>query len=191
MQALSGVSLTDFEAALTPAEVRTSQIIQGAIGIGIALFIVVVYVMYVTIEAPVNASPPNASIVQIMSLIHLLLAASLVITAQVVYGMQFSPERLKQVFTQDESMNLEPPQRCISLIRTAMIIRLGLYEGIALFGLIVCLLAVVDHVVQVYPMYWLNMLSTLLVLSYVVVTLPTGPRIKKIFIERIKRGDVS
>lgn len=146
--------------------------------------------MYFTIDVPADAPPPDTSVVQIMSLVHLILAGSLLLTASVVYNLQFSPERLEQALTQDSPTGAqEPPQRCIGLIRTAMIIRLALYEGIALFGLVACLLAVVENVVQVYPVYWLNLLSALFVLGYVVMTLPTKSRITRVFVDKIKKGN--
>jgi hypothetical protein len=173
--------------------VRTSQIIQGALASGIALLSVVVLLMYNLVDIQADAPPPDTSVIQTMSLIQLVLACVLVFTAKIVYDMQFRPERLRRVLVQGlpnsqrQMVHLAPPQLCIALIRAAMIIRLAMYEGIALFGLVICLLAVVEGVMQAYPLYWLNVLSSLLVVGYIVLTFPNAQRIKMVFMEKIKR----
>jgi hypothetical protein len=68
-----------------------------------------------------------------------------------------------------------------------MIIRLAMYEALALFGLVICLLAVLEDIVQTYPVYWLNLLSSLVVVGYMIMTMPNAQCITMVFKEKIKR----
>jgi hypothetical protein len=194
MRSFADVSVHDFEAALTPAELRMFQIIQGALGAGIATFLCIPVALYV-FDAVVLAdeAAQDLQLIRLLSLVHIALAAALLVTAKVVYDLQFRPERLAGEHrpalrdTQGEVIH-DPATYCLALLRTAMIVRMAMYEGIAMFGLVVCLLAVIDGVVQAYPLYWLNALSSVALIGYIVLTFPTAERLKALFLSRIKQA---
>ena len=60
-------------------------------------------------------------------------------------------------------------------LRNAHIIRLVLFEAVALFGLLICALAMFDGVLQTYPVYWVNLISSFI---FGIVLVSTFPRIE-------------
>jgi hypothetical protein len=194
MRPFVNVSVHEFEAALTPAELRIFQIIQGALGAGIAVFLGVTIILYVLgSDALAGEATQGIQLVRMLSLVHLAMAVVLFVAAKVVYDLLFRSERLAAASSPElrnahGEVTHDPAQHCVALLRTSTIIRLALYEAIALFGLIVCLLAVVDGVVQAYPVYWLNALSSVAFSGYVVLTFPTAERLKALFLSRIKQA---
>jgi hypothetical protein len=61
----------------------------------------------------------------------------------------------------------------LGLVRRVTIIRLALLEGAAFFGLAVVLIAKMTGVVAAAPVYWLNALSAVIFIGFVMFTLPT------------------
>jgi hypothetical protein len=189
------MSVMDFEAALTSTEVRVSQIIQGALASGIALFLTIVVLMYVLMDGAAPTAQENLRVVNLLSLVHIGLAVALYGVSQRLYDAQFAEPRLSQrlgMEMRDMQGRVidDPAQKCLYLMRSAMIIRLACYEGAALFGLVVCLLAVVTGVLHAYPLYWLNALTSVLVLGHLITTLPTADRLKSVFLAKIKKAMV-
>lgn len=194
MRPFAEVSSKDFEAALTPAEVRVFQIIQGALGLGIALFLSVsVLLALLDTGAPPEEAVQGLPLVRLLSLVHIAVAVALFVTANLVSDLQFRSERLAETRRQElrhargEVLH-NPAKQCLAILRTALIVRLAMYEGIAMFGLVVCVLAAVNGVLQAYPVYWLNALTSVAFIGYVVLTFPTAERLKVLFLAKIKQS---
>lgn len=193
MRSFADVSVDAFAAALTPAELRVFQLLQGALGAGVAMFLCVSIILYV-LDAGASAgeAASDLQLVRMLSLVHMVLAVALFVAAKVVYDLQFRPERLAEANRPElrdaqGEITPDPAQHCVALLRTAMILRLAMYEGIAMFGLVVCLLAVINGVMQASPVYWLNALSSVALIGYTVLTFPTAERLRSLFLSRIKQ----
>jgi hypothetical protein len=133
------------------------------------LLVVVVFSTQQSVEFP--PVPSDVEIMNILSMVHGVLFLLAVLLAQFLAGVLFSPDRLGQ-----DTGSLTPEmlaQKCVALQRAANIARLAVLEGASLFGTAVCLIGVMNHVVQVEPSYWLNAVSTGLFLGYGVTTFPT------------------
>ena len=193
MQTLAEVSSTDFEAALTPAELRISQIIQVAQGVCVVLLFSVVVMLYMLAELPEPTTVEDVNLINLMSMLHAIVAVAMFGVSTLVDRAQFEAarltNRLKAEFRNTKGERVDDPaMKCLYIIRSATIIRLAFYDGVALFGLVVCLLAAGNGVLQTYPIYWLNVLSSVLIVAYVIKTFPTTDRLKAAFQDKMKRA---
>jgi hypothetical protein len=80
-----------------------------------------------------------------------------------------------------------PAQKCLSLIRTAAIIRMTMLEGSAFFGLVITMLIVKNGTGILEPIYYANVLSIIPLLFCIALTFPTAEKLEKIFKENIRK----
>jgi hypothetical protein len=66
-------------------------------------------------------------------------------------------------------------------VRTASIIRLAIMESAAFFGLVVCFIAVSDSIMRENPFYWINAISAVFLIGFILLTIPNPDRIGTIY----------
>ncbi len=184
------VSAVQFEAALTEANVRQTQVIQGAIGMGILVFGIVVGVLYSTTHA--EPTLDDVELIQTLTLAHLLILSGGVATANLLFRKLFSDPQLavaadRNVTGADRQPVTDPALKVLAHVRSAIIVRLAILEAPALFGLVICLLMTINGVALIAPIYLLNSLSAAGFLVYVVTTFPNRERLVGIFNDFIMR----
>jgi hypothetical protein len=174
----SRAGLAEFRNSLAPEFVRSLAIVQGAIGGGILVFALVVLWMSTTSSpGPVESSPVLALLMQILTLAHLVVAIVLFPLAHIIFARILSPERLRKAAQSG-------PGSVLSLMRTAIVVRLALYEAVAFFGLMVCLVGAIRGILAVEPIYWVNGISAAVMLLFIVRTFPTKERLVALYEER-------
>lgn len=188
------VSLPEFQQAVQGGTVRALQLIYAAIAGGVLLFACVVAWLAVAESSGEGAAPGQVELIQWMSLGHLVLAAAGFSLVGGVYDRMLIVARLEKTpatpvaATQgkavEQAARVEP---YLAVLRTAEIVRLAMLEAVALFGLVVLLLAALQGVLQAEPVYWLNLLSTLFLLLFVALNFPTAERLEKVFREKLQR----
>lgn len=182
------VGLSEFQQALNPQDVRSLQIIQGALGGGSVLFGAVVLWFYGRSTPPGQDDFDAVFTMQILTAVHAILAVVEYSVAAFLYGSFVSrrhlsrpgiAERLDATLSQ-----LEPPQRCLALIRVGTIMRLAMFQGVAFLGLTVCLLGSIWGVLKAHPIFWVNGLSAVAMILLAVTTFPTKERLEAVFRRR-------
>jgi hypothetical protein len=192
MTSLSEVTVQEFQAALTPEAVRMFQIVHGAVGMGVGVFLLIVIGMYVNGLPAAEAAPADnpEGLMQVMTVVHFALLAVLLVLSAMLFNAQFSDARLRSGvnLTLNDAKGrplTDNGSRCLALMRTAMILRLAMLEGPALFGLVVCLLGAINGFLHTHPLYWVNAASALYFIGYVVQTFPNRQRMEEIFQTRV------
>lgn len=193
MQSLSELSLAEFQESLTPDQIRTSRIIHSAMAAGILSFGSAVLYLYSRTEA---ADPDTEliSTLNLLSLVNAVVAVGSWIAGRVLFERQFSSYNLKdslsRPMTTQEGRIIEMTagQRCISIIRTAFIIRLALFEGSAFLGLAVSMIAALRGAAAVDPQYLFNMITAAAAIAFIGVTFPSREHFEGIFQEQFKRS---
>ena len=110
-----------------------------------------------------------------------------------LFDKQFSENNLVNALTKDfkdqegNSLNLSPAQRCISLIRTASLVRVATMEGAAFFGLVTTMTVATSGVGNIENAYYLNASSILPLLAYIAMRFPNAERIEDIFKVKIQK----
>lgn len=181
MELRGALSRTSFEAALTPAHVTTAQVLQGAMMMGIVAFAAVVAYLY-TQAPPVEPTEAEIALVRLMTLVHLGLLGVNVGVSLFLARRVFSPEAIGEGVGAFDAQLLAA--RAVQQQRVALIVRMALLEGSALFGLVICLLATTNGVLGSAPEFWVNLLSPFLVIGFGVATFPTKERLVSWFEER-------
>ena len=192
MNSLSEVSLFDFKKALDQASVRVFQIIFIGLTAGVVVFSFVVFIVSLQNN---NAMYNNEMIplLNVISIINFVIAISSIMIGKFISDRQFSESTLQSAVKLDytdkqgSSLNLTPAQKCVSVIRTASLIRLATMEGAAFFGLITTMQVVQNGIGIIEPIYYANILSILPLFIYVVTNFPSVERIEEIFQKKIQK----
>jgi hypothetical protein len=184
MDSLAEVTREQFQSVLTDAAVRTFQIIQGAIGAGVAMFFTAV--LFVSQQSPALPDAEAVGPVNLLSLVHAFVAAAAYAAANFFYTTAFKEDKLKEgvaktLYDQQRMPITDPAEKCLAAIRTATIVRLALWEAPALFGLVVCMIASTNGLLREYSMYWLNLMTGLIFIGLVVITFPNKEKLENIF----------
>lgn len=190
MNSLRDVKLSEFQKALDDGQVRMLQILQGAIGFGVFMFLVIVVYMHFMNLVPLETDVTgDETLIQIMTLVHLALLGGAYYGGGLIFNAAFSDKSLAEAvhraFRDARGGEVtDGPSKCIYVIRNAMITRLAIFEAPALFGLVICLLATFRGVLHAAPVYWINAASAVALLLFIGRTFPGRPSIEHLFEER-------
>jgi purine-cytosine permease-like protein len=180
------VTLEDFQKVLTPQSIKVLQVIYFALGTGVFIFAVIAIASYFVFQENYQATDP--SLIRTLTFIHLLLLPIIFYLAKYLYDRLFQFNR----FSQRPEMNSSDPENypvssaenLLAIIRTSSIVRLALLEGLAMFGLTICFLGAIQGVLQQYPIYWLNMISTVIFEMIIFTEFPSRQKLETLFREK-------
>jgi len=150
--------------ALSAGFLKSLQIFYFAFGVGALLLLF--FVLFQSVSAtdiPVVVEDEVARLLSIVHLVYGLLAYSL------------APVLFRRILS--GGLSSGHVDRLLAALRNAYVLRLTLFEGVAYFGLVVILLSINDGVLALFPQYWINILSTLILLVFIPVTFPTRERV--------------
>ncbi len=182
----------EFKNALDAASVRVSQIIFIGLGVGTFIFILVIFVIFLK-QHELTYNEEMIQTIDILSLLNFLFVISSIGIGKVLYDRQFSEQNLKRAVSKEfkdnegKILDLSPPKKCIMIIRTASLVRLAIFEGAAFIGLAVTLQVVISGIGYIESSYYLNALSILPLLGYIILNFPNAERIEEIFRTRIQK----
>jgi hypothetical protein len=181
----SHLTYYEFRQQLTPEKIRPIQIIQLGMGLGIVVFGALVLLLYYSIPAPrANDITDSLFLLQILTYTHILFAIVSYAVTQVVFKKMLSRNRLSKLSYETRNKTIQagitPLDKCFFKIQGAIIVRLAMFEGVAFFGLVICLLGAIQGVLQLHTGYWVNAFSTVVALGLILKTYPTRERIEEI-----------
>lgn len=193
MSSLSNLSPSEFSGGLTAEIIRPQMIIQLALTIGPLAFLAVVFFVVSSTEAA-EPSTESMQTVETLSIVHALFFLAAAATGQMLYRRMLTREKL-QAYAEREFrdargsiLTLSPTERVVALIRTAMIIRTACFEGAAFFGLATLMMAAQSGLLQTASWLWLNVTSTVALVSLTALSFLTKEQHEKIFAEMIQPG---
>ncbi|MBI2427470.1 MAG: hypothetical protein HYV29_01485 [Ignavibacteriales bacterium] len=179
MHVRSTLSRSEFEQTLTQRRVTSLSIIYAALIVGILTFAVIAFAI------PGNSQHSDEGSMDIL----LLLSGVHAFTALTMYSVV--PIILKQLLNiekiQASAAAAPPAEKVLAAIQSAHIIRMAMYEGAAIFGLIICLLTSLWGHAATNPELLLNGLSAFFFLVMSAATFPTKERLLNIFSEYFER----
>jgi hypothetical protein len=148
----------DVAAVASPERVRILQIIYVALGAGVVSLGVVLW--------GISTDSEGFSSTALLSAVHGMLALGAFFMGMLLFELQI--RRLGGLPSVDQQ---------IATITAAYVIRAALFEGPALFGIIVLFLAG-NQQLAAQPIYWTNLASTVIFLFMLTMTFPTPDRIR-------------
>lgn len=181
MNRFQNLSIDDFRAALQPDVVKSMQIIQSALALGVVLFGSIVAILYFSAGLLEPAEPQESEV----QLVGLLTVASFAL-AIIVYSV--APLMEKRVLQQvkNDSSEISLTLQALNAIRSARLVRLAMYESAALLGLVTCFLAVGNRVIFTHPIYWINVVPAAILATYAAATFPNQERLVNTFREKLR-----
>ena len=187
METSQNLDFMEFQKAITPQVLWTFRVIYIALLSGVSLFLCVLLFMAYSKSYP--DEPANSQdILLLLTIIHIVIASSCYLVSFIVFRFLTTPGRLRKM---KPSVVLSPgrqssalEQQYLTAIFTAHIIRAAFFEGPALFGMIICLLGVLDGYIQQHPAYWLNLFSFVVMAGMMIYTFPTETKLEDLFKKR-------
>lgn len=143
----------DSEGRIAPAQLRALRIIGFALAGGAATFATIATALpFITGGAAPTDGPPDAGLVQILSMVHGFLFMTTIVMAAA------APSVMAAKVTAEQA-------------HAPYILRWALVEGPALFGSVVVLLAGLNGLLPGENLYYLNLLSTVAMVTFVLTDL--------------------
>ncbi len=173
MQQHPRLTRAHFENALTPECLRVTRLIQLALMMGPFFMALTVFLIFTQGQ---NRLPSQDEIDMVngLTVVHLAATVAALFLGFFMAIRIASPDRLPEMDGADaDGLAVQ----CSLLQRSAIIIRLAIMEGAAFFGLSVCIIAATNGVLASDANYWINMLSTVLIVLVGIATFPTKERL--------------
>jgi hypothetical protein len=176
----------EFSNALTDQNLQITRIVHAAVMVGPLIFLIVVLTFSFQQGLEPRPGSSEFELMNILTIVHGIFAVLGLLMVQFLSGLLFSPDRVKQGA---ESLTVEMlAAKCVTLQRSAGILRLAMLEGVSVFGLAVCFIGVINHVMQAEPAYWFNAASSGLFLIYAARLFPTRENLVEWFERAFSRG---
>ncbi|MHB1049273.1 MAG: hypothetical protein ACYC09_04260 [Bacteroidota bacterium] len=176
----ASLSEHEFDRRVTAEQMSVMRIIQGALIAGVTLFAAVVIALFFQ-------TPPSSG--NDMSAVYQLSLANIVIVFSTIALSRFFAEKLFAASRASVPLpNEDLYARAITVMRTAMILRMAILESSAFFGLVVALIAVTEGVAHAEPLYLLNLCSSLPLIIAGVKTFPSAESLRNSFTRNFKRA---
>ena len=131
--------------------------------------------------------PADPWLVRTLSLIVLGLSVVALPAGQLLHRSQRTGSTLvRMALKQPDQLAAlaDPAKRAVVTLRMALVLRLALLEAVALFGIVVCYLAVLTGTLHESPLYWLNGLPAVLLALHTLLSFPTRDRMESALQER-------
>jgi hypothetical protein len=164
----------DFSAALEEHEpaIRATQIIVVALAFGAVSFLGVVAVLTQT-QPAAEATLGGAEFIQALSLAHVFMAPSCWMAAFFLYRLRVSSI---EVHADADAAGILDD--VLGELRSATILVMALFEGPALFGIVIVFLAHTNGSLPEVPYAWGGLLSTAMMMGAASAVIPTNRRLE-------------
>lgn len=163
-----------FREALTDPQMRPLQFIYVGLGVTTFFFaLIIVFVSSLQIPSTENADGTDSGLILALTIVHFAIALGSFFVAPMLFK--------RQLANASSAATNGNADGCFAAIRTAMIVRVAIVEASAQLGIVVCFIAATNGVLAQNPSYWINLLTTLLLLAFLIITFPTRKKIENVF----------
>lgn len=165
-------NVENFRTVLNDNVISTLQILHLILCVAPIVFGGII--LYLGESITVKPADSDVGMIRTLTLVHGILFVGVVFIAPFVEKRVLFANRLHE------------PQSFLTAIRASLIIRIAMYEGVAMLGLVTCFLGSMNGVLQANPMYYLNALSAAFLVMYVLTNLPNRARLEDVYQEMLK-----
>ena len=180
---LKEVTTLQLREGITQQQVRTMQIITLAMMAGVVVMIgVVFYFMQNTYVDPVNFVQERQQATRLLIYIVILIAAMQYMMAAFIVRGMLTKQRLRGMIDRPSIFHLQstPPDPVtvlMNIYRQLLIIRLAIFEGVALMGLVVFLFCGMNGTIKLYPLCWLALVPSVVLFLFAYIFYPTKDKV--------------
>lgn len=176
------IDRSEIEVNLDEGDLRSIQIIQIALVLGVFMFLGVIVVLTRTPSAV--ETPPDPQFFKVLSGVNALLLLQGYPAAFFLFGLLTKPEKLTPLPAEPAAA----VRKALGVLRSGVIVRAALLEGPALFGLVVIFLAHAQGALEPSPWIWANALTALLFLAASGVSFLTKRRLVDLVEDRLSKA---
>lgn len=168
---------TIFEEALTPERVRGFQLVYVILA-GAIMFFMVMLLFFFGLGSDMDRAEASPAAMDALSMAMAVVTAVCLIGGQLFYMAALrSGRRGRDGGAGGSDLTGEAVDAMIRDVQRATITRAAIFDGAAFFGLVVCIVGMMQGVVFVHPVYLLNALPAFLQLAFLAITFPTRDKI--------------
>lgn len=193
METMPQLQLSEFQKALTPGRMRQFYIIPIVLLVGATVFLGIILYLY-SINGPESKQIDNP-VLPLISIVHICQAMICYFISFLIYRYMVGRKGLEKIMSAQRANQNAGENTietgCAVVIFTGYILRAAFMEGVAFFGLIICLLGITEGVIYDQPIYWFNLFSYVVLAVVTVWTFPTRDRLEGIFTKRFSQTDES
>ncbi len=158
---------------LTSERIRIFQILHGSLAGGVLMFMLVVLAVAMKGTEVLPGVPPDPGPVPMLSWVNAAMLVSCVGVGSFAFRTLFNRSKCEEGLQGADNVGAH----LIGLLQIAWIVRLAMFEGVALVGLFTCFLGVSSGFLAAEPVYWLNLVSPLSFLAFSAANFPTRDRL--------------
>jgi hypothetical protein len=183
------MDISEFRQALTPAALRVLKVLHVGLAGGIVVFTLVLLILYYAGGEVVSGE--SEEMLQFLSIAAFVIFVGAFWAGQLVFDKRFSREGLKMAGVPETSTHphmshgSSPAERCLSVLRTALLIRYALIEGATYFAIAVTTISITTGMIYLQQVYLINFAYPVVALIYFSLTIPTSERLEEMFLRRI------
>ena len=179
------ITKRELQRVITKESLRGLQLIYIVLTIGVSILVALLIAVYYS-SIPVGADE-NTSAIYLLTWLHFILASISYVFAIIVYRSY-----LKRGLGQRPTYPVDPggngaaftPQEMFDIVKFGFMIRVGVFELLAVTGLVLCILTAYDGVLQTFSVYWINLTTVVLMYVLVIWSFPLPSRMIS-FLERL------
>jgi hypothetical protein len=160
---------------LTEQRVRGFQMIYVALAGAIMVFLVML-LFFFGLGSDMDRSEASPAAMNALSVMVAAVTLLCLVAGQTVYVLIFRRGRSARVGDAD----VDPVESAIRRAQRATITRAVIFDGPAFFGVVACMVGMLQGVVFVRPIYLLNALPAFAQLAFLAVTFPTRDKIVRL-----------
>ena len=180
MNEYNHLSLQEFRDLLTAGNLLNFRLIYFIFSASVLVFGFILILFQNNVSISRTRTGFDTQLLNILTIVNLTLAAGVCIVTAWLHGFILRSQLV------EKAVPLSPygtgrEARCMYKIYIATVIRAAGWEGAALFGLIVCLLGIIEDVFAANPIYWINLMPAAVFLMFAVFTFPTRARLEGVF----------
>jgi hypothetical protein len=174
-----------FMRVMDGGRLRTMQIIHLTLLAGVLTFGMVIAILWIQgSETSGSEMQKEDAFLNLLTLVNVVMLAAAFVAGHLIYRWLSGPRGAVLLGKNPAYRNFSAELKCATALFTGAIIRLAIFEGAALFGLIVCLLGILGGELAEQPVYWLNLFSPAVFVLLIAATFPTRGRMESLFLRR-------
>jgi hypothetical protein len=174
-----------FMRALDGGRLRMMQIIHFMLLAGVLMFgMMIVFFWIQRTDTSGSGMQKDDALLKMLSLVNIVMLAAAFVAGHLIYSWLSGPRGVVLVGKNPTYRDFSTEAKCAIALFTGAIFRLAIFEGVALFGLIVCLLGILGGEMAEKPIYWINLVSPAVFVLLVLATFPTRGRMEALFLRR-------
>ncbi len=176
------ITRQEFEAVLTPENIRPLQLLYLALAAGPTIFALVILYIYFY---PTPGGETNLMFIDVVSIIHLIEGLIAFPLTAWLYQQCFRDNKIGALLRSSVPRTDAAPLYLLKVFRFAGLVRFIPLISATFLGLTATLVAIQGGIIQQHPIYWLNLLSTIIFIPYVLLNIPTAESLGREFREKV------